>query len=134
MLLLLLLVLLLGPGAHAEFEECRDRRNGCANWAEAGECWNEPILYHKICPESCHLCDLMEKTIEFGVKQHVSGQDSYEVSKTVRESLNYMNSDAVLELEAEVFLKCVNQESSCSQWAYLGGENERSVLCVCVCS
>jgi hypothetical protein len=40
-----------------------------------------------------------------------------------------MNSDTVLDLEAEVFLKCENQESSCSHWAYLGGKNERSVLC-----
>ena len=53
--------------------------------------------------------------MEFGVKQHVAGQDSYEVSKKIRESLTYMNSDTVLDLEAEVFLKCVNQESSCLQ-------------------
>ena len=107
----------------ASENECKDLQSGCIEWQEAGECQRDPQKYFRICPRSCNLCSLMDKTQDFGVRQTVGGRHSYVVSQIFRDSLAYMNSDQVFNLEPQTYLNCVNNHESCSHWAHLGGKN-----------
>ena len=69
---------------------------------------------------SCKVCELMERSKEFGAKQDVKGWDSYHLAKIVKESQKYIATDKVLNLEPEIFLNCWNRHSECSRWADLG--------------
>ena len=107
------------------YEECKDVRRACRSTAKEGNCKRQPELMHRVCPESCKVCELMDRTQEFGVKQELVGFDAFKVSKRVKETQKYIDSDFVLNLPPEIFLNCWNRHAQCSRWA-LAGECENN--------
>jgi len=43
-------------GTSPEVTVCKDKNDGCAEWAESGECANNPDYMHAECPASCSIC------------------------------------------------------------------------------
>lgn len=99
---------------------CKDKRNACAKSAKDGLCRKQPELMYRLCPESCKVCKNMERTTEFGVQQDITGRDAYELSLIVKETRKYIDSDAVLDLEPELFLNCWNRDKECTNWVRKG--------------
>jgi hypothetical protein len=103
-----------------EEDQCRDNRRACVKSAREGECRRQPELMYRLCPLSCKLCESMERTTEFGVQQVMLGREASELFQIVKETRKYVDSDAVLDLEPEIFLDCWNHHADCSSWALRG--------------
>jgi hypothetical protein len=103
-------------------DNCADAQEKCPRQAAAGDCLTRPRSMHRFCPKSCKICDLQDRTAAFGVRQECKGREAATVAPAIRESIVYMNSDAVMDMDAEDFLQCVNQHESCSHWKVWGGK------------
>lgn len=106
--------------AKEDQEQCRDLRRACVKSAREGECRRQPELMYRLCPLSCRLCESMERTTEFGVQQDMLGREAFDLFQIVKETRKYIDSDAVLDLEPEIFLNCWNRHTDCSLWALRG--------------
>ena len=114
-------------------DECVDAREKCPTWAEAGDCRERAERMLMLCPKSCHICELQNRTTYFGVRQECKGREAHIVAPAIQESIVYMNSDKAMNMDAADFLQCVNEHASCSHWKTWGGTLEyihRLLVCV----
>ena len=129
---------------------CIDGHENCGFWAGAGECQANPNYMKQVCRKSCKSCSgsgnaaaaasvistarqttttataqvgttaEQQKTTLFGTLQTIKGARSDEVVQRVKESIAYMESDSVLELEESLRSKCQNRNELCAFWAVIG--------------
>jgi prolyl 4-hydroxylase len=119
---------------------CTDEHENCGFWAGAGECDANPNYMKQYCKKSCKACkmnlnrvlptrtkkatgaisDEQQKTTEFGSLQTIEGARKDEVLQRVKESIAYMESDSVLELDESLRTKCQNRNELCAFWAVIG--------------
>jgi prolyl 4-hydroxylase len=119
---------------------CIDENESCGFWAGAGECDANPNYMHQFCKKSCKVCnskvpvlkkiakttsrketsDEQEQTKSFGVLQSVEGAKKDDALKRVIESIAYMASDTVVELDESIRAKCQNRHELCAFWAVIG--------------
>jgi prolyl 4-hydroxylase len=114
-------------GATEVWDKCKDKRRACEQSAQDRQCLKNPDVMYRLCPLSCKVCEMMERSEEFGVKQDMLGWESYSIYKVVKQIQQYIGSDKVLELKAEIYLNCWNRDKDCSMWA-LQGECEKNVV------
>jgi hypothetical protein len=108
-------------------DDCMDTKDKCAIWAQQGDCRERPVRMLWDCPKSCNICDLRNRTTDFGFRQECKGRESSKVASVLRESILYMNSDKVMDMDAGDFLQCVNYHESCSHWKVWGGTYNQSI-------
>jgi hypothetical protein len=108
----------------ADDNNCVDTKEKCPIWAAKGDCRQRAGRMLWRCPKSCNICDLQDRTTDFGVLQECRGREAHLVAPAIRESIVYMNSDEVMDMDAEDFLECVNQHESCSHWKVWGGKKK----------
>jgi prolyl 4-hydroxylase len=122
---------------------CVDEHENCGFWAQIGECDNNPNYMKVSCQKSCKTCnkkvvpqaasvgsvgkktdgkhlEIQRQTEALGVIQSIEGEQREEVATRVQESLAYMQSDTVLELDEAVRSKCQNRHELCAFWAVIG--------------
>ena len=119
---------------------CIDEHENCAFWAKVGECDKNPNYMKQSCKKSCKTCgkkavemqatplknmdekyaDIQRQSHDIGVIQNVEGAQQAEVAALIQESIEYMQSDAVLELDESIRAKCQNRHNLCSFWAIIG--------------
>ena len=115
-------------------ETCVDDSESCEYWASVGECDSNPNYMQHYCKKSCDFCHLQvattndnqknyieqEKATSFGIRQRIDGARSDEVVARLLESIAYMESETVLQLDESTRAKCQNQEELCTFWAVHG--------------
>lgn len=131
------------PAADAESADptCVDGHENCGFWAGAGECDANPSYMKTVCKKACKTCSVnlanvqsttrkttatatisaeQQKTTLFGSLQTVEGARKDEVLQRVKESIAYMESESVLELDESLRAKCQNRNELCAFWAVIG--------------
>jgi prolyl 4-hydroxylase len=108
-------------------EDCRDHEAKCEQWAQEGQCMEDPDEMLKTCPKSCLVCFGKKRTtvtIDFGVEQEVAHSD-HQIRTKIRDVIKstelYML-DEVFEDEdyEEVRRDCRNLDPQCSIYAAMG--------------
>jgi prolyl 4-hydroxylase len=113
---------------------CPNEHESCDDWASAGECDTNPKYMQQYCKKSCGLChgegsvDVLsrtrnkelQKTTSFGVRQVIEGDLAEEVALRVMETIAYMESEIVLQLDEEIRIQCQNRNELCAFWAVHG--------------
>ena len=123
------------PAADSEVS-CRDENESCGYWTSVGECDTNPNYMHQFCKKSCQSCNIDDvvvvtkdrptpsfeqpKKTTFGVMQAMNGERANEVVVRVTESIAYMESEIVLQLEESIRTQCQNRHELCAFWAVLG--------------
>ena len=115
---------------------CEDQHEKCEYWASLGECEANPNYMETNCELSCGMCEedeeeeeeedesqevakLLERTLNFGVKQEASGSQAPETLDLIRESIEYMDNEAN-DLPPDVLDNCLNRKELCAFWALVG--------------
>jgi hypothetical protein len=103
-----------------EDPNCFDREEKCRFWASKGECSANPGYMHTSCAKSCGTCAIVEKknekkknlaagvptlskedlaivalSADFGEKQTATGSEAFQSLDIIRNSLEYLKTDAV---------------------------------------
>ena len=119
---------------------CVDGNESCEFWAGAGECVNNPDYMKVHCQKSCKACNLnvvlpkaprktksdatpseeQQATTSFGVLQTIEGARKDDTLQRVKESVKYMESNDVAELDESLRTKCQNRNELCAFWAVIG--------------
>jgi hypothetical protein len=124
---------------------CTNEHENCEFWAGAGECDANPNYMKQSCKKACKVCssskvpvvnkavtgnsksastkvtsEEQQKTTSFGILQTVEGSKKDEVMIRVTESIAYMESDTVSELDESIHSKCQNRHELCVFWAVIG--------------
>jgi prolyl 4-hydroxylase len=114
---------------------CVDENEGCDYWASVGECDTNPNYMHQFCKKSCDACHIdialvkdhrkkeiidHGKTTSFGIQQIVDGAQAVEIASRILDSIAYMESDMVSQLDESVRAECQNRNELCASWAVLG--------------
>jgi prolyl 4-hydroxylase len=126
--------------------DCTDGHENCGFWAGAGECDANPSYMKSVCKKSCKTCagnvvaaaaaattkvtattkkttvttEEQQKSATFGILQSIEGARKDEVRQRVIESIAYMESASVLDLEESLRTKCQNRNELCAFWAVIG--------------
>lgn len=112
---------------------CKDEHENCDFWAERGECEANTKYMHASCPKACNVCpkvpfdearleEAVAQSKAFGEAQRVSGVEKERIHtfNILVESINYMQSNQVMELPAKIRDACTNKQDLCSFWAGIG--------------
>jgi len=103
--------------------ECFDDDENCEDWADAGECEDNPEFMIDNCRESCNVCVATDE--EMGnVEQHFF-EDDEELHKAIMEHSERMEEYFEKEVLIDPFYdnvrsKCVNLNPECLYWAVTG--------------
>ena len=116
---------------------CIDNDKNCNFWASKGECDTNSNYMQAQCPKSCGVCEkvssverntgsvaeeavILAETAEFGIKQVAEGDKKKETLKHIEQSVQYMKSEQVTTLSANLIETCQNRHELCSFWSILG--------------
>lgn len=123
-LLLLLSIVITGTNA----QDCAangvcDGHPRCPVWKQEGECAKSAGYMKKHCPVSCGYAataiksqtaaELMEESIQFGVKQEAVGESAEQTLDVISKSIEYMKEPRDVHF-------CKNKHEHCSFWATVG--------------
>jgi hypothetical protein len=121
-----------GDDAPEPAEACKNLNENCDFWASLGECEKNPNYMLPNCAKACKSCaktgrtlsavdeELVAQTKKFGTLQTVDGLKFDATLKSVRQSIQYMNSKETRDLPADVLENCQNRNNLCAFWAALG--------------
>jgi len=116
--------------------DCVDEHPRCGEWADAGECENNPgyMLHH--CPVACDSCPdpvdlaaddraLLAAVAAYGKPQKIEGASADATMEVVRGTVAYMRDDVhgtnpTHALSPDIVAECVNREELCAFWAVIG--------------
>lgn len=101
--------------------ECKDMEPRCQQWADHGECKNNPYYMRVSCRRSCGECE--DYDVDLGEIQSIHGEKRGDVLEIYLKSVLYKKNEIVANPKKHDFnvqKECVNKHELCAFWATVG--------------